>query len=921
MEIASLVAESVVKSSIDSLVKGIKDEVEFLSAVGNEVENSKPWLDAFHRFLRDADKYSRYADNRLCWWVSQIREVVCDLEAAIETYDVQVAPRTWIRKNLLKLHKVGSEIEEIRLRVSALPQILQGIGVNNRDIASPLNVGRAVRRRTFGHPRDADVVGFEKNIEDLVARLTKENSEQVVAICGMGGLGKTTLAREVYSHCKDGNYFDCFGWVYVSQDYQVRKIYEDLLIDLVCADKGTAEEIRGMTDNQLVERLCNIQRGKNCLVILDDVWKIELWEHLSCVLPKDNANSKILLTTRYRKVAAQVNRRDVFIHELRCLDESDSWKLLEKRATFRSIYNPADLGDHKKKLEELREELIGHCAGLPLAINILGGLLSSEIRARDDWEILRRNIKKRINKAEIGGHDQVNSVSMVLSLSYDALPYHLKRCFLFLAHSHKKFKIKVNELCRMWIAEGFMISSMENQEVAAHACFGELVDRYMVQITEFGSTGRAKACGLHDLIREFCLLGAQEENFLRVVDSRNKTEEVDTVSFGTTSTRPQMPSSKVRRLSIHLNSNINEELGPIIKSGDRSVRSFTCFSQISHPFYEAGTLKKLFKRFYLLRTLKFENSSRSRVELPKEIGMLVHLRFLSLKGSHVEKLPSSIGKLRLLQSLDLRTNWSIKLTNAVGELNELRHLYLPYISDESKEILQLDNLNSLRTLVNISTKFCKLKSSDKLTGLEKLKIYIDEEFQEFLPENIRFEQLQSLAVMLSGVFGHAIDITPLVSACPAILKLRVELPITNLPQLSRSLIKLTLRHTGLDCDPMSTLKELPNLKILVLGSNVFEGTEMACSKGGFSRLESLSLIDLVHLNKWKVGEEAFPTLFHLHVESCHELREISDALRHITSLNKMIIKGMPWEFRRRIKRGGEDFDKIELVSIEFRPVY
>lgn len=82
----------------------------------------------------------------------------------------------------------------------------------------------------------------------------------------------------------------------------------------------------------------------------------------------------------------------------------------------------------------------------------------------------------------------------------------------------------------MWTAEGFILSSqcggssLEVVEELAYKCLCELVKRCMVQVVEWGSTGRAKICRIHDLMREMCLLKDQEENFLRTITFLNRQD-------------------------------------------------------------------------------------------------------------------------------------------------------------------------------------------------------------------------------------------------------------------------------------------------------------------------------------------------------------------------------------------------------------
>lgn len=194
--------------------------------------------------------------------------------------------------------------------------------------------------------------------------------------------------------------------------------------------------------------------------------------------------------------------------------------------------------------------MVEHCAGLPLAIELLGGILSQKPTI-SEWEMVHRHAKTYINEGEIRGQGTTySSVSWVLSLSYHELPCELKPCFLLLAHFPESLKvINVKDLCQMWIAEGLVLTMEDRLEDAAYDYFHELVRRYMVQIGGRNLTGKIKTCHVHDLVRDFCLFQAQKENFLEIVDLRNRHRVRDLVL---TRDNHHVPTHKVRRLAVNL---------------------------------------------------------------------------------------------------------------------------------------------------------------------------------------------------------------------------------------------------------------------------------------------------------------------------------------------------------------------------------
>ena len=88
--------------------------------------------------------------------------------------------------------------------------------------------------------------------------------------------------------------------------------------------------MKDWSNTKLVEELLKVQQNQKCLVVLDDIWKIEDWNILCEVFPMKDTKSKILLTSRISDVALHADPRGV--HKLECLNPEASWELLEKLA-------------------------------------------------------------------------------------------------------------------------------------------------------------------------------------------------------------------------------------------------------------------------------------------------------------------------------------------------------------------------------------------------------------------------------------------------------------------------------------------------------------------------------------------------------------------------------------------------------------
>ena len=105
-----------------------------------------------------------------------------------------------------------------------------------------MNERQREQRQTYSH-LEHDVVGLGDDVNKLLDfLLKKEGGNRVASICGMGGLGKTTLAKMVYNHHEVKQHFNC-AWVFISQQCQRRNVWEGILVSLLSLSKEQRDEI------------------------------------------------------------------------------------------------------------------------------------------------------------------------------------------------------------------------------------------------------------------------------------------------------------------------------------------------------------------------------------------------------------------------------------------------------------------------------------------------------------------------------------------------------------------------------------------------------------------------------------------------------------------------------------------------------
>ncbi|KAM3298533.1 hypothetical protein ACQJBY_040146 [Aegilops geniculata] len=439
----------------------------------------------------------------------------------------------------------------------------------------------------------------------------------------MGGLGKTTLVRDIYQSQEISQMFEARACATVMRPFNCEELLRNLAMQF-----GNVTDLRGYLD------------GKKYLIVLDDISSAAEFNAIIQHLPK-MAGSCIIVTTREESIAQHCSDVEGNVRKLSTLNYDDAHILL-MRKVFKETVNLDD------ELVEQEGLILKKCKGLPLAIVAIGGFLANQPKTAIEWRKFNQHLS-----TELEMNPELETIRAVLLKSYDGLPYHLKSCFLYLAIFPEDHEVRKRRLVRRWIAEGYSREMRgKSAEEMASSYFMEFLSRSMILPSQRSMYSRKgmNSCQIHDMIREIIISKSMEENLILRLE-RGCIVDCQGIA---------------RHLVI--SSDWEGDQSEFESTVDLSrIRSFTVFGE-SKPFFISNKMK-------LLRVLDLEGVSGLYDHHLVHMGKLLHLKYLSLRGcSELYHLPDWLGNLRQLETLDIKGTRIFKLPRTIIRLTKLRHI-------------------------------------------------------------------------------------------------------------------------------------------------------------------------------------------------------------------------------------------------------
>ncbi|XP_038972142.1 LOW QUALITY PROTEIN: disease resistance protein RGA2-like [Phoenix dactylifera] len=894
-ELALSAASPIVEMVVKKLASGLWKELALVRSVYTDLENLQSDLSEIKNVLDDAEKKS----DTLRGWLKMLREAAFDADDLVDELQTEALRRRmeghdhmtgkvrdfFSSNNPIAFrYKMARKIKEITERFDKITKKIGDFNLMGKsDSDKPVDretSSLVVESKIYGRVED------EKVVMNFLGGSDKDKNISILSIVGLGGVGKTALARLVYNNEKIKEKFKLRMWVCVGQNFDVKVILR-AMIEQLPNEKSSSSILETMS-LLLQEKL----REKRFLLVLDDLWNSQEseWERLKPLFLDAQLGSKIIVTTRIETVASAASTiGTVSVHKLQGLQDDDCWTLFKQRA-FRS-----DREEDDAELVKIGRGIIKKCGGLPLAAKALGSLMCTK-REKAQWLAIKNNEIWKLSEDKIGilPEDKIG-ILPALKLSYDHLHPHLKRCFTYCSVFPKDYIFEIKRLIQLWMAEGLidLSDTSQNAEDIGKQYFHSLLWRSFFQDVQMDT------CKMHDLVHDLACSLTKGESESLVMEMGRK-----------------IIPHECRYLSVVLD-NVSS-ITSIYEA--KKLRSLFLLGKLYYGIDEI--FFNITKKITQIRALDLRNSGIQK--LSDKMSRLKQLRFLDLSYTEITTLPTSITRLYNLQTLNLqRCDQLQELPEGISNLSNLRHIDISWC-DQDYNITYL--ITRLYNLQELNVQGCRQlrELPEGISNISNLR-HMDTSSCYKLPFMPRFlGQLTNLETL--GMFIVGWENGRTIAELEHLNSIHGKLEITNLHNV-KDAKEATQANLG-------AKSRLNNLKLQWNRAPEPSSTEVEVAAVVFERLQphhNLKVLDVscymgIRLPIWmaraELASSSFPNPVRLilwSLERCEHVPSLGllPLLKHLTMGEMHAVKRIEDEFYG--DGGGNAFPSLEALCLSDMP--
>ncbi|KAG6508047.1 hypothetical protein ZIOFF_033402 [Zingiber officinale] len=500
-------------------------------------------------------------------------------------------------------------------------------------------------------------VGIESYVKDIVGYIDG-GDDSVIAIYGMGGVGKTTMLKSIHQHyLLKHSIFDRVIWLVASKDCQFKRLQMDISKSLGLKTMQENDDERTCGD-----KLFSYLKNKKCLLLLDDIW-----EHVNLQLlgmahsaterrQQQQPRKVVVFTTRSETICAQMKAGKKI--KVKCLDTNQAWQLFEENS-----YGDVLCSDGG--INFIARELAKECAGLPLALITVAQAMSGK-RSWEAWNDALHQIRDKHEWTTIGLPEDSVVMYKAFKLSYDSLENDsIRECLLCCALWPEDYGIhKYYELIPCWIGCGIIREfNVINEAFAKGRSHLEalMAASLLERSSEIGNFYSRHCVTMHDVIRDMALLMVSGLDLEGI-----KRKWIVKAGIGLSHLLRQEEWQEAERASF-----MSNQITSLQEYGAST------FSKLSMLFLHANcglTIPPAF--FASMPHLEYLDLSNCRItQLPEDIDSLTELQYLNLSYNPIIRLPTKFGCLGKLEYLRLRkTKIETMLNGTISNLSMLKWL-------------------------------------------------------------------------------------------------------------------------------------------------------------------------------------------------------------------------------------------------------
>ena len=698
----------------------------------------------------------------------------------------------------------------------------------------------------------------QRTKKEIIACLL-DNNVGKIGVYGMGGVGKTTVMKEVNNFLlNELDKFESVIWVTVSKHNDIIKLQNEIACKLKLGLPKFEDEITGAVE------LYKALKDRRYVLILDDLWETFALEKVGIPEPTSANECKIVLTTRYLDVCRGMSCKDI---KMELLSKDEAQELFVHKMGSDVFSTP--------HLKAYAEEVLQTCARLPLAIVTIAGsfkILVHDYEWRDALERLRTSLK---------GFDNIEKqVHEVLKFSYERLKEEkLKQCLLHCALYPEDHKIYKEHLIEHLIDEG-IIERMKSRQAEfdrGYSMLSELENACLLEgvIEKYYEEG--KWVKMHDLVRDMVLQVASPEF---MVEGHLGLEDFsDEGKWKENLVKASLMYNKISRIPSNV-SPMCPNLSTLLLQGNESLNNVP---------------DSLFEHLHGLKVLDL--SYTGIMSLPNSVYSLENLNILSLRWCRKLKHVSSLAKLTTLRKLDLGGTDISEVPDGLEMLVNLTYLNLEAWNIKIMPLGILPKLSHLQYLRFSSQVTVKGEEMERLKKLENVWVRFDDlyEFCTFI-RSFEKRQLASYQIQVGqseedlGNLGKGV----IFGKC-------------NLGQSESSLV-LPEDVQSLEiaeCNDLTSLRDVPSLKHVRELKEIYlsrcKGIEHVLSSSVTDSLQTLEILQLWCLDNLRglfrkeraasarVPPNTFSCLKKIDIQDCPNIKKLLPPLLHLRNLEEILV--------------------------------